>query len=147
MGFCCFDFHAVRRKDHSVKAFQDGVRIAAEHQHIGSFAIKAHFQECAHAACGCEPAGVNQVLFGGLFDRCTGLTMQKLARSSTRQPQERKPGIPEQLINRCAHAESSLARAATSLSLNKLTNSRPAASMASWPPSSRSTIVTTRSTR
>ena len=147
MGLCSFDFHAVSRKDHPVKALQDGVRIAAEHQHIRPFAIKAHFEECSNAACGGEPAGVNQALFGGLLDRGAGLSMQKLARTSTGQPQERKTGVPEQSINRCGHAESSLARAATSLSLNKLTNSRPAASMASWPPSSRSTIVTTRSTR
>ena len=124
--------------------------------HPGAIAIQQDFDQGPHAARGAGATTGNPGLRWRRFDGGGGLAMQKAACARPIEPQQAyglldaASGIglpaPGGGHGAAVRAAAAAALVATSSSKNRLRSSRPAAVIASRPPSWRSTIVTTRST-
>ena len=135
--------HAIGWKNHLIQAGGQGFGITGQHQHVGSLLIQSQFEQGSQPSGGGEPAALHQIARRRLTQVGGALSLQKIAGSGPVQPEQGKCCLP--VPGRC-HAWSVAAQAEISDRRNRLISSRPAASMAAAPPSSRSTIVTTRFT-
>ena len=138
------DAHAIGWKDHLIQSLRHRIGVAGQHHHIGSVAIKPQLEHCPQPSGCCQPTALLQNSRHGLPQVSGGLTLQEIPGPRTVQSDDGERFIPvrrhHQPLNAAAQAEISDKR-------NRLISSRPAFSMAAAPPSSLSTIVTTRFTR
>ena len=150
----CGEQHPIEALAHPFSGFrrdamdyQPGARLCARRGDLGW--IQQHLHQGPHPGRGTDAAAWDPGPSRGCFDGGTGLPMQKAARVSAFEPQQAHglldaAGLGGLPIPRGCHWPAELA--AISSSKNRLCRSRPAAFMASRPPSWRSTMVTTRST-
>ena len=150
--------HLIGGKEHPIQGLPDAGWIPTADQQPGSGVIEEYLGEAPQAPGGGDAAGGDPAAGWAAVDGGAGLAVQKPAGVWPVQPDQagglldpaRACGLPvpgARLHDDASSAASSAAKAATSASRNRLRISRPAACIASWPPSWRSTIVTTRSTR
>ena len=137
-----FEADAVGGKDHAIEPLAYGIHRSSENEHISACGVHADFKQGLHPSGGIKPAGRKGITFLSLLNVGTRLTLKKRATATPFESQHREAFIPKEP----AHAWSSRDFAATSSRRYRLCNSRPAACIAAAPPSSRSTIVTTRFT-
>ena len=134
---------AIGRKNHLIQAAGQGLGITRQHQHVGSVAIQPQFEQGPQPPGGGEPAALHQLARCLRAQVCGALPLQKVPGSGPVQADQGKGVVP---VQSRAHPWAVAAQADTSDRRKRLINSRPAASIAAAPPSSRSTIVTTRFT-
>ena len=138
--------HPIGRKEHSIEGLMHGLAVARQHQQVSAGLIKPHQCQGPHSARGADQAGGQAGAARSQLDRLAALAVQEAAGVAALQPDQADRAAPAGWVGGGAHERAAAATAAISSSRNRLCSSRPAAVIASRPPSCRSTIVTTRST-